>query len=239
MSARYDEIISSKIEKIQEFKRAVGALVAQREKKAETLKRLSEEIAKLNRLKDGAGAKAKEVVARLQSKGVGQEDIKKDPDYTKCLAAFGDFSSTLKEKCERVEEIEDDIRSYDERISEHKVNLQRLTREIEQIKAEKSDAVADMISSQQEKEINDALSGISDDGSEAELSKLRDLRMEAKAEAKISGELAGSSAQAQESEFLSYSQATESNSEFEALVGLALETDVPKKQLETKAGLPE
>ena len=44
-----------------------------------------------------------------------------------------------------VEELEKDINNYGERIKEHKLQMQGLMREIEKIKSESKDAVADVI----------------------------------------------------------------------------------------------
>ncbi len=238
--AKYDEVLSQQTSRIQQYKQAVAGLIAQQEKKMATIKRLTEEVEKLERLKAGALAKAKERVATLGGKS--QEEIKQDEEYLKCLNAYNDFSSTLAEKQERIDEVEKDIQEYETRIGEHKVQLQHLVREIEKIKAEASDAVADMIASNQEKEVADALAGIAQDGTAKELENLRNLRQEVKAEARISKELAGTDSRVQENEFLEYARRSSSNSEFDQLIGLAgaAESGSKDKAGETKtSALPE
>src|SRR5690606_12985468 len=127
----------------------------------------------------------------LKAQGVAQEQIKLNDEYMKCLAAYNDFTSTLDEKNRHVEDLEKDIDDYGARIKEHKLQMQGLMREIEKIKSESKDAVADVISAREEKEIADALAGLSQDGSDADLQELRKLRTEVKAEARISKELSG------------------------------------------------
>ncbi|MFP4382288.1 MAG: PspA/IM30 family protein [Candidatus Sumerlaeia bacterium] len=241
--AKYDEIISEKTGRIQQYKQAVAGLIAQQENKVSKIKGLTGEVEKLERLKAGALAKAKQEVARLQSTGKSMEEIKLDEDYKKCLGAYNDFTSTLQEKQARIEELEQDVEDYGKRIGEHKVQLQHLVRDIEKIKSESHEAVADMITAQQEKEISDALSGIAEDGTALELQRMRELRQEVKAEARISKELAGTDAMAQEAEFLEYARQSTASDEFDALVGLAEEKDTappaaPEKK-ETDTGLPE
>ena len=102
------------------------------------------------------------------------------------------------------------------RIKEHKVQLQGLQRDLEKIKEESKEAVADIISAQHEKELADTITGISDDKTANKLSELRNIRREAKAEARISKELAGTDNAAQEADFLEYARTTSANSEFEA-----------------------
>jgi phage shock protein A len=240
--AKYDEIIREKTGRIQQYKQAVAGLIAQQENKIGKIKFLTEEIGKLERLKAGALAKAKQQVTALQSAGKSEDEIKANEDYKKCLAAYNDFSSTLAEKQAHVEELENDVKEYSKRITEHKVQLQHLVRDIDKIKSESHDAVADMITAKQEKEISDALSGIAEDGSAKELQRMRELRQEVKAEARISKELAGTDARAQEAEFLEYARSSMANDEFDALVGLAEKKDKAPATREQKQGdsiLPE
>ncbi len=141
-------------------------------------------------------------------------------DYKKCLAAFNDFSSTLAEKQDHIAGLESDIAGYAKTIGDHKVQLQQLLRDVDKIRAEAADTVADVITAKQEKDIADMLSGIAKDGSAEELQQMRQMRQELKAEARISKEMAGTDTKAQEAEFLEYARTSQSSSEFDALVGL-------------------
>ena len=166
--------------------------------KAETL---TEDVKRLEQLKAGALAKAKERVGILQKNGADKAAIQADEDYQKCLGAFNDFSSTLQEKQDHIADLESDVEEYTVRIKEHKVQLQQLQRDLEKVKMESKEAVADIISSQHEKELADMISGISDDKTANKLAELREVRSEAKAEARISKELAGTDSAAQEADF--------------------------------------
>jgi phage shock protein A len=220
MRAKYKEIIEEKTSRVQEYKQAVATLLAQQEKKTVRLEKLQEDANKLENLKSGALAKAKQEAARLKKAGKGKDEIQSDPDYKRCLAAFQDFSSTLAEKKERMEELEGDIESYRQRVGKHKIQLQSVAREIEKLKTEAADAVADIIGAKEEQKMADMLSGISEDTTGAELERMRDLKERVKAEAKISSELAGTDAVVQEREFLEYARQKETDNEFDTLVGL-------------------
>lgn len=243
MRAKFEEIIMDKTRKIQQYKNAVAGLIAQQEKKMAKVKTLSEELGKLEKLKAGAMAKAKTTIESLKAGGATKEDIQKDGNYQKCLAAFNDFSTTINEKTARIHDLEIDIQGFGENINQHKVQLEHLVRDIEKLKAEAADSVADLIAATQEREIADSLAGISSDGTSQELERLRDLREEVKAEARISKEIAGTDTLAQEAEFLAYAASSEASSEFDALIGLADETDSgSKKKVKSKAAkesLPE
>jgi len=244
--AKFEEIVRDKTDRIQQYKRAVAGLIAQQEGKMAKVKSLTEEVGRLERLKAGALAKAKQRVQAMQREAKTQEEIRGDEDYAKCLSAYNDFSSTLAEKQARIEELEADIKNYGQRITEHKVQLQGLVRDIEKVKSEAADTVADMITARQEREVADALSGIAEDGTAQELQRMRQLRQEVKAEARVSKELAGTEAKAQEAEFLEYARNTSANDDFDALVGLAEEKDVAARagkekppEAEKPSALPE
>ncbi|MEL7058760.1 MAG: hypothetical protein AAGN46_01915 [Acidobacteriota bacterium] len=219
--AKYDEVIRDKTARIHQYKQAVARIIAQEQKKLATVRQLGEEIGRLEKLRAGALAKAKQTTEALKREGKTIEQIKADEDYKRTLGAYNDFSSTLAEKQERIAEIETDIEQYRETIGDHKVQLESLRRELEKVKSESSETVADMIAAKQEKEIADALSGIAADGTEKELERLRDLRQEVKAEAQVSRELAGTDTKRQEAEFLEYARTSEAQSEFDDLIGLS------------------
>jgi len=241
--AKYDEIIREKTSRVHQYKQAVAGLIAQQENKVGKVKSLTDEVGKLERLKAGALAKAKMSVDKLKAAGKTMEEIKTDEDYKKCLSAFSDFSSTLAEKQERIAELERDVEEYRKRIGDHKVQLQSLLRDMEGLRAEASDAVADMITAKEEKDIADTISGIAKDGTAQELQRMRQLRQEVKAEARISKELAGTDSRAQEAEFLEYARQSDGSNEFDALIGLADAVDSTPAAAESgeseRTALPE
>ena len=244
IKAKYDAIVEDKIERIHQYKQAVAGLITQEEKKLSKIKQLTSEVENLERLKAGALAKAKQTVEQLKATGVSEEAIHEDENYKKCLTAYKDFNSTLSEKQERISELEADIEGYKNNISDHKIQLQQLLRDVEKVKAEAADTVADVITAKQEKELAETFAGIAKDGTAEELQNLREMRQELKAEAKITKELAGTDTKSQEAEFLEYARQSESTSEFDALIGLASEAPAPKetnKEKEDKdsSALPE
>lgn len=244
IKAKYDAIVEDKIERIHQYKQAVAGLIAQEEKKLSKIKQLTSEVENLERLKAGALAKAKQTVEQLKATGISEEAIHDDENYKKCLTAYKDFNSTLSEKQERISELEADIEGYKNNISDHKIQLQQLLRDVEKVKAEAADTVADVITAKQEKELAETFAGIAKDGTAEELQNLREMRQELKAEAKITKELAGTDTKSQEAEFLEYARQGESTSEFDALIGLASEAPAPKetnKEKEDKdsSALPE
>ena len=95
---------------------------------------------------------------------------------------------------------------------------------MDKLKAEQAETVADIITAKEEREISDMISGIAEDGMAEELQRMRDLRQQVKANARISKELAGTDTKTQEAEFLEYARHSANTSEFDALIGLAEES---------------
>ena len=234
IKANFARIIQEKKSSIQEYMSAVAQLVAQEEKKTQMVKRLGDEMTRLQKLQAGAGGKAKERALELKSQGVAVEVIKADAKILQAKAAFSDFGSTLDEKEARVAELEDDIRGYGERIKNHKVQLQSLSRDIDKIKDEAADTVADIITATEEKQLNDVLSGVSEDGTGAELERMRELRNQAKAEARVASELAGTDSKHLEAEYEAFAAANQANDEFDNLLGLDESDDEKLERIEEK-----
>ena len=220
ISANYDRIIQEKKNRLNQYKDAISAMIAQEEAKKAKLTSLTEEIQKLEKLKSGAAGRAKQLVEKYNGDTVA---VKNDPEYAKCQSAFKDFSSTLAEKQLRANEIDEDLKQLVQNVTGHKNQIQSLMRELDKIKEEKHDAVADVLSATEEKQIADMVNGISNDKTSEELQRLRDMRQKASANARISRELAGMDSKRAESEFLEYAQKSAADDEFDALIGLSQE----------------
>lgn len=241
IQATFDSVIQEKRRRLQQYKNAVATMIAQQEKKIHTVKQLTEDVTRLERMKEGAAAKAKDMVARLKGKETSMEKIKKNQDYMKCLSAFKDFTSTLQEKQDHIVELEEDSSVLGENIGNHKIQLTELLRDIEKLKEESASTVADIITAKEEESIANLISGISEDRSSKELEDMRDLRQQAKAKARISREMAGTDTKRQEAEFLEYSRTNVASDEFDQLIGLADEADTspPEQEEKQKTQLPE
>lgn len=218
VQANYDEIIQDKTSRLQTYKKAVAGLITQQESKLQKLKDQTTDANKYEQLKAGAAAKAKNLVQQI---GNNPEAVRGNTEYQKCQAAYRDFSSTLEEKQKMIVELEQDVQGLTSQIATHKTTMNSLLREIDRLKGEKHEAVAEIISSKQEKEIADMLSGISEDKTAKELQELRDVRNQARAEARISREVAGVNAKQSEDEFLGFATNSKADNEFEKMVGLS------------------
>jgi phage shock protein A len=235
ISATYDKVIQDKKRRLNEYKDAISAMIAQEESKKDKVSTLTEEVQKLEKLRSGAAARAKQLVDKYHGDA---NAVKNDPEYLKCQAAFKDFSSTLAEKQKRVTELEDDLKQLVANVNGHKAQIQSLMRDLDKIKEEKHDAVADILSATEEKQIADMVNGISNDKTNEELQRLRELRQKASANARISRELAGMDTKKAESEFLEYAQRSAADDEFDALIGLSDKKDAGEST-QTESKIPE
>ena len=225
----YEDIIRDKQGNIQRYKSAIGQLIALVEQKKNSLKGLTNDIDKLEQMKTGAIAKAQRTAAELQKAETPDEEIKQDPEYVRCVSSYNDFHSTLEEKNARVDELEQDIERAQEDIEAHKLQISSLHRDLGKIKTEQSEAVADLITAGAQEDVADMLSGISTDGTSAELSRMREIREKAKGRSKVAQELAGTDSRAEEEEFLAAAHSTAAADEFDSLIFGAQQTDTPTK----------
>ncbi|MEM1354371.1 MAG: hypothetical protein AAGC44_02395 [Planctomycetota bacterium] len=243
VNATYDQVIEDKRKRVHQYKDAIARLIVQHESKMSKIKTLTDEVTRHEQLKEGAAAKARTVVAQMKAQGQGIEQIKASEDYQTCMAAFNDFSTKVDEKTERIAELEGDVKEMDDTISGHKIQLQQMLREIENLKEEQATTVAEIITAKEESELNDMLAGISTDRTSRELADMRQLRDEMKAKAKVSKELAGTDTKVQEAEFLEYASKNVATDEFDKLIGLAGEADAAEgtspEQTEGESKLPE
>lgn len=229
----YEDIIKDKKGNIQRYKQAIGQLIALVEQKRSAVKNLTDEVERLEELKSGAIAKAQQTAADLQGQGLAQEEIKVHAEYTRCVTAYQDFNSNLQEKTGRITELEGEIEGAQADIESHKLQITNLHRDLDKIKSEQSEAVADLITAREQEEIADMLSGISMDGTSAELTRMREIREKAKGRSKVAQELAGTDSKSEEEEFLTAARSTSTSDEFDTLIFGAQQTDT-KTETETK-----
>ena len=229
----YEDIISDKKGNIQRYKQAIGQLIALVEQKRSAVKSLTDEVERLEELKAGAIAKAQQTAAELQGQGLAQEEIKVHAEDTRGVTAYQDFNSNLQEKTGRITELEGEIEGAQADVESHKLQITNLHRDLDKIKSEQSEAVADLITAREQEEIADMLSGISMDGTSAELTRMREIREKAKGRSKVAQELAGTDSKNEEQEFLAAARSSSTSDEFDALIFGAQQTDT-KTETETK-----
>ena len=100
----------------------------------------------------------------------------------------------------------------------HQLHITSLHRDLDKIKSEQSEAVADLITAREQEEIADMLSGISMDGTSAELTRMREIREKAKARSTVAQELGGTDSKSEAEEFLTAARSSATSDEFDTLI---------------------
>ena len=236
VSVNYDRIIDDKRAQINQYKDAIASMIAQEESKKQKLKVLTEEVQRLEKLKAGAAAKARQVAEKYSGDAASTHS---DPEYQKCQTAFRDFSTTLTEKQARIAELESDIDQLLANVNRHKLQIQTQMRDLEKLGEEKHDAVATILSAREEQQIADLMTGLSQDRTSEELRELRELRNKASANARVSRELAGLDTKQAEAEFMEFAADSQANDEFDALIGLTKKSSDPDKDTPESTRIPE
>lgn len=237
VEATYDQAIEKKGENAQTLQKAVAGLIHNKEQRVAKIKTLAEAEGELIRVKTGAAAKAKAQADKLKAGGKTVEQIKLDPEYIRCQTAYESAAAELTKKTNERTELEKKNAEDEVKIARHKATLTNMKESVKNLETEKMDAVARLEAAKEEKAINDALNGISNDTTEGDLAAVRKKVGQVEAEAKVSAELAGTNPDVAKNEFLEYANKSAAASEFDALIGL----DTPQQQTAgtNPAKLPE
>jgi len=204
--ARYNDVIENRTKDIQTAKNAVAQMMSLQENKKAKYKDLSADVEKKKRIADGAKNQAQKVASKYST----LEEAKQDPEFVKHQKAYADYRSTIEEKESHMTSLMTDIEGYEKQIGMYEKQLKDFQSEISKLKEEKHEAVADLVLSKQEEEINDAIANISvGNSATAELADLRKQRQDAKSRAKISQTLAGADTKSQEDEYLELASSSE------------------------------
>jgi phage shock protein A len=155
----------------QEMRNAVAELINIREMKIEEAKKLSKECEELQQKMNGA-----------------IELYKKTPDE-RYKSAYTQLAQKCEENEGRVQILESEVDEQQKSIERYKLRLRELQTQIDSLNKEEAETVADIVSSQKIKELNDRLSGVSTDSASKNLDVIRAARQKSKAVAKLSSEM--------------------------------------------------
>ena len=167
----YEVIIRYKRGNIQRYKKAIGMLLALVREKENSLEHYTSDITELKKMKAAAIEKTKTVAAELQKAGTPDEEIERHPDYVRCVNASNNLDSTLEKKNTYIAKLKTKIKRAQGDIESHKLQLTALHRDMDNMATELSEVIADYATEREQEEIAALLSGISIDGTSAELTR--------------------------------------------------------------------
>ena len=185
------------------MKEAVGQLITIREDKAQLLQNFSKA--------------SKDYAAKM----AGAIDLYKKHQDEKYKLAYGKFAEEHEKAEARIDELEAEIHEQDKLIDGYKLKLQELKDNIDNLKNEEAETVADIVSSRKITELNAKLQGLSSDTQSQNIQAIREARKQLKAGAKLSNELLGSGDKLElETKLLSAGVASKHSDVFDQLVKL-------------------
>lgn len=242
MGLQYDEIIEKKAKAAQGLKNAIGSLIGQQEICQDKSNKIYEEINDLKDEKAGYLALAQERIKKLMDGGMSQADALSDAEVRQYQGAFNDAASSLEAKEKHVQDLELQIKEMQESIDNYVIQGQEMAREVEQLRSEKHETVADVHIAQNIDRINEALAGISTKGADDQLANLRRRGAELKGRAKASRRIAKTDVEAQRLKAKQAAKQQVSSKEF--LAGLNLDKEAasetpPETETGPKTQLPE
>lgn len=237
MGLQYDQIIEKYATDAKEVQDAIGGLEANKQECMLKMDALTREIEELETEMAGAQALAEDKAAELVKSGKSEEEAFADAEIRQWEAHFQDAESTLAEKKTRFAEYEQRVAQLEESTGNYVIQAQRMTRDIEKLRQEKHESVADVRISEQVEAINSRLSGLSTGPTDDRLNELRQRVTQAKGRAISAQKIAGTDSALQREKMKKAARAKMSRSSFRKGIKLekkdkpATMTDTEKNQL--------
>ena len=184
----------------QEMRDAVAELIRIREMRLVEIKKLNSQSDELEQKMNGAITL-----------------YKKTPDE-RYKQAYGQIAAENEKVELRIKELMQEVDTQNSNIDRYKSRLMEFDKQIKELGQEEAETVADIVSSKKVKELNDRLSGLSNDTDGKNLEAIRSARHKAKAVAQLSNELSGIENSSLESELKAAGAGTKFDDVFDAAV---------------------
>jgi phage shock protein A len=201
IKATYATAIDEAKKRYKEMERAVALLARERERTEMSLKELDKEEEELRRKLEGALAAAEA-----------------EPDNSSHREAGTRYLTRIKEIDERQEALTKDLDAQSGKVEEYKVRLRSFTDEIEKLKREQGEMVAEFVSNQQVIQLEDRLKGLGESAVDESVVAIREKVANLRAQAKIATEMGGATVQAQDRAYESLGAEREAQSRFDELL---------------------
>ena len=160
------------------------------------------------------------------------EQARNAEDQQKHKAAFERFQARIKQIEVRQGELTDDVKSQEERMRGFERQLTSLQAEIQNLPAQKAQAIADFVSNQKVIELNRRLQGLQASIDRGPLDAVLQANRELAAKARVSERLSGTDVRAQDAEYADAGRSSSIDDEFGAMLAAR------KAEREAKTGMP-
>jgi len=199
--ATYATAIDEAKKRYKEMERAVALLARERERTELSLKELDKEEAELQKKLEGALAASEADPANAAHREAGTR-----------------YLSRIREIDERQAALAGDLEGQNAKVEEYKVKLRSFTNEIDKLKREQGELVAEFVSSQQVIRLEDRLKGLGESAVDESIVAIREKVAGLRAQAKIATEMGGSTLQSQDATYERIGAEREAQSRFDELL---------------------
>lgn len=185
----------------KEMEKAVAMLGAEREKTAVAGKKLEEEERELERKLEGA-----------------LEMAEKEPENPTHKEAGARYLERIKEIGARQAELAKDLEKQTEKVEHYKSRLTEFQDQIQNLKKEQGELVAEYVSNKQIIQLEDRLKGLGETAVDESLAAIRDKVETLKAQAKIATEIGEASVESQDRKYEKVGAQREAEARFDELL---------------------
>lgn len=213
------------VERYQGLRDAISEVEAVLEDKRDRLEKLNQEEEELLGKREGALNLAE------QAKESGDTAA-----YEKHAVAFERFQVRVDEIEQTQERLHTELEETSKTMDRHMLQLTELQSEIEKLPEQKSEAIADFVSSKQIIELNDRLQGLESSIDRGPISAVMEANRKLTAKARISEKLAGTDVKLQDKEYARAGRESTARSKMDEMLAARR---AEKKGPETEAAAPE
>jgi phage shock protein A len=231
IAATFDEIKDDQVKAVRSMSDAVAAMIAAKERKVAKVSTLTGRVAENSEMRDGALAMIEELKGQYDlTDDASINKLKATEDYQEAAGAYESLSKEIEDDEHTLDELELAIVEDEAQLSNRLAQLGTMKDQIEKIKQEKHETIADVEAAKQERQINDMINGISDNDSGERLSEMRDMREKMKAQVTVGRKLAGTESASRKERFKKFAQKKKASSEFDNLLGIGKQAEASTKE---------
>jgi len=163
-------------------------------------------------------AEQKDLVAKRDGALARYEQATADDEKAKHKAAFDRFHGRLKEIETRTKQLTDDLAAQQGRMGGFERQLTALQSEIQNLPADKAQAIADFVSNQKVIELNERLQGMQESMDRGPIDAVLAANRELAAKARVSDRIAGADVRRQDQEYADAASKTSADEDFNAML---------------------
>jgi phage shock protein A len=215
----YASAIDDAKRQYKDMQEAVALLARERERTEQSLRKLEAEETELRNKLDGALAMAA-----------------KEPDNPAHREAGTRYLGRIKEIDERQAELTDELEAQRRKVEHYKEKLRKFTEEIDRLKKEQGEMVAEFVSTQQVLKLEDRLQGLSETAVDESIVAIREKVGRMKEQAKIATEMRESSSVSLDEQYERMGSQRQTETEFDQLLQARVTADSQAAEKERDLG---